>query len=171
MKYLKYFESKVDIEGELKDLFIHLEEAGYSVCVSKENIVKDRDDWTGNLICTKLRNVYGDKFISYHRNVIMQKGGKRYSSEEVTMVMISRISYIKDLTDKKIYKHWEKIDNELMSEIEVIQKRCESIVKLKLYGIMAGWYQMGTASHSDYLGRPYYGYDTLSDFYMIAFTN
>lgn len=158
MKYIKKFEH-IDSDsykmGELEDLFMNLEELGYTIRCSKCSIVKDRDDWTGNFVCTKLRNVYGGKFISYNNDVIMRKGSKIYKPEEVVMVSISKISHIEELTDDSIVEHWNKIDKELLSEIEIISKRSNHIIGLNLYGVMAGWFQLGN--------------DTLSDFFMFAF--
>lgn len=172
MKYLKLFESfkdHQDLTDEVLDLFYDFEEAGFHVKGGLDRIVKDRDDWTGNLRSTKLRNVSGQKFIQWHKEAVMSHQGQRWESESVLLVIVSKLSYIEELNNETIYKHWEDVDSEVLALMPKIQTRAGHLLDMKLVGIMAGWFQLGKASHSDYEKEPHYGWDMLSDFWMIAF--
>jgi hypothetical protein len=165
MKYLKLYESfkdHQDLTDEVLDLFYDFEEAGFHVKGGLDRIVKDRDDWSGNLTSTKLRNVSGQKFIMSHQ-------GQIWKSESVLLVRVSKLSYIQELNNETIYKHWKEIDSEVLALMPKIQTRAGHLLDMKLVGIMSGWFQLGKASHPDYENRPYYGWDILSDFWMIAF--
>ena len=99
MRYIKKYESYNKL-NEILDLFIDFEEEGYVVKSAESKIVEDRNDWNGNFMGTRLRHVYGKKFINYHKDVSMSKGGKKYSAKDAIVVRISKTNYIKDLTDR-----------------------------------------------------------------------
>ncbi len=154
MRYIKKYESYNKLD-EILDIFIDLEEEGYIVKSFESKIVEDRDDWNGNFMGTKLRHVYGKKFINYHKDVIMSKGEKTYSAKDAIVVRISKINYIKDLTDRKIIAHWKKLDSEISKKTDVIKNRSE-FLNLSLYGVMAEWYQLGKAVHDDFRDEPFW---------------
>lgn len=61
MKHLKLFEAfqnTEELKEDLSHLFIQFEEDGWNVKVNYNQIVPDRNDWTGNLQSTKVRNVW-----------------------------------------------------------------------------------------------------------------
>ena len=97
MKYLKQFESfeNSSILDELSDLFIEIEDLGYTVKARLGQIVPDRNDWTGNFQSTKVRNVWGNEFIDYTKDVIMSKDDRKWNVIDAHIVNISKINYLK----------------------------------------------------------------------------
>jgi hypothetical protein len=168
MRYIKKYESyNKDITDEISDFFLELEEnIGYSIHISESKIIKDSDNWGRK---SKLRTIYGSKFISIrdHLNKLDPVDGE----SNAIIVRISKTNYIKKLTEPSIKKHWKKMENELLPKIKMIEDRCKKILELDLYGVMGEWYQIGKASHSDYLGKSYYKYETIVDCYTFAFLN
>ncbi len=167
MKYLKLFES-FDMIGEISDLFIDFEELGIKPNIQFTKIVLDRNDWGGNFVSTKVRNIWGGDFIDYTEDTIMKKGDKKWLPTDSYNVRISKLNYIKKLTNKSIVEHWNKLDNDIRKRIPVIKDRAKRL-GLELYGVHGTWLQLGTASHDDYIGRSYYGWDVISDCVVFAF--
>jgi hypothetical protein len=171
MKHLKLYESFNNIEStkeELYDLFINFEDEGWTVKPLFSKIVKDRNDWSGNLRSTKVRNVWGGEFIDWHEEVIMSDGDKKWKAVDCFVVNMSKIHYIENLTEESIVEHWKDLDSYLTSKIPVIKERAKRL-GLELLGVVGKWFTLGKASHSDYSNEPYFGWDMLTDLISFAF--
>lgn len=169
MKYIKIFEDFNDDKlKSLSDLFIDFEDEDWSAVLKYDKIVTDRDDWTGNFKSTKVRNIFGKDFIDYHKDVIMSNGERRWEAKSAFNVHLSKISYIKNMTEEAILKHWEELDEEIRKRVNKISRRAE-LLDIKLYGVVGKWFQLGKASSSDFKGKPFYGYDIIVDHITFAF--
>lgn len=171
MKHLKLFEAfqnTEELKEDLSHLFIQFEEDGWNVEVNYNQIVPDRNDWTGNLQSTKVRNVWGGEFIDYHKDVVMSQGQKSWRPKDAIIVTISKVNYIKELTNESIEDHWKQIDQKINSRIPTIKNRAEKL-DLELYGVHGKWFQLGQASHPDFELEPHYKWDTLIDSISFAF--
>ncbi len=160
IKEYKLYSKEIDAEA-LCDIFIDLEDEGYTIKSRNSQIVKGRNDWGHS----EMRNVYGGKFILNEDSAELSKAD---TPLDAIIIAVSKPGYIKELTEESIVTHWEKSDASLVKKIEVIKNRVKSL-GVNLYGVTAQWYQLGKASHSDFSNEPYFGYDMLIDCYIFAF--
>lgn len=171
MKHLKLFESfnsHESLKDEISDLFIDFEdELGMKVNVSYSKIVLGRDDWMGNF-SIKVRHIWGGDFINYTENTIMSSGDEIWEEIDSFTVRISKLNYIKELTNDSIVDHWNNLDDDLRKRILVISERAKRL-GLDLFGVHGTWYQLGKALHDDFIDKPYYGWDVVNDCIVFAF--
>lgn len=168
IKLFESFENNEELKEDLSHLFMQFEDDGWQVSVDFTKIVPDRDDWTGNLTSTKVRNVWGNKFIDYHKHVIMSRGDLQWHAKSALVVNVSKISYLKEINSNIIEAHWKKIDQMINGRIPTIKIRAEKL-EFELWGVYGKWFQLGPASHSDFESEPHYKYETVIDSISFAF--
>lgn len=98
----------------------------------------------------------------------MSQGQKSWRPKDAIIVTISKVNYIKELTNDSIEDHWKQIDQKINSRIQTIKNRAKKL-DLELYGVHGKWFQLGQASHPDFELEPHYKWDTLIDSISFAF--
>ena len=150
MKHIKKFAFQESIIENISDIFVTLEEQGYTVRAKFSKIVIGRDNWgVGNF-----RKIFGSRFIPYNGDVITSKND---IIENLLIVRAIKLSYIKDIDlipeGQAVIDHWEKIDSDMIKYIDLIKKRAKLFLNLDLYGVNAEWYQLGKIQYMEDKGE------------------
>lgn len=168
---ISILESKSNVsKSDISDLFIDFEqEIGEKkecyIGVSKIRIVEGRNDWG----ISGLRHVYGDQFTMFDnlskqtQNDIIRDG----LVKSAMVVRLCKTSFIEKLEEKSLNKHWADIDKSIRIKTKTIEERAKYL-GLELCGIMAEWFGLGKASHSDFMGANH-GYEMINDVHIFAF--
>ena len=73
------------------------------------------------------------------------------------IVRAVKLSYIKDINlipeGQAMIDHWEKIDRDMLKNVDLIKKRAKLFLNLDLYGVNAEWYQLGKIQYMEDKGE------------------
>lgn len=171
MRYIRLFEYYNSISfDDIDSIFSTYEDDGYKIHIINREIVKGRNDISGNFFSSDVVEIYGESFIMYSPNTKMSNRGIKYEKTDCIIVSLSKnFHFDNDIDDENfdevVFDKWK---NEINKKISNIELRCKKILNMSVYGIIGEHYFLGKMSHSDFVGEDFYGKECVLTIARIA---